>query len=65
MAPISIKNAMTAATTKPTMGSGPVSADTPVNQEENKLYQINILVLLSFLLIKKNKHDFNKDSTID
>jgi len=34
MAPISIKNAKTVATTKPTMGSGPDSADTPVKQEK-------------------------------
>jgi len=54
MAPISVKNAKTAATTKPTMGSGPVSADTPVKQEKKTLYKINILVRIIFLVNKKN-----------
>ena len=39
MAPISIKNAKTAATTKPTTGSGPDSADTPVNKKKKKNYK--------------------------
>ena len=37
MAPISIKNAKTAATTKPTTGSGPDSADTPVNKKKKNI----------------------------
>jgi hypothetical protein len=55
MAPISIKSAKTAATTKPTTGSGPDSADTPVKQEKKNYKKINILVRIIFLVNNKNK----------